>query len=123
MTGSLACLRLTAVAWCLFCGAAGAAAPGALPDIPTLKEVGYNLRSLDEGVWFGMSAPAATPDAIVAKLNAAINKATKDPKAIATLGKSDISMVGGPPGDFDRLIRAQYLVWRDVMKAAGVKPQ
>ena len=61
----------------------------ALPDIPTLKESGYNLTSLDEGIWFGMSAPASTPDAIVAKLNAAMQKATQDPKAIATLAQSD----------------------------------
>ncbi len=104
-------------------GVTGSKRLGALPEIPTLKEVGYNLTSLDEGIWFGMSAPAATPDAIVAKLNAAMNKATKDPKAIETLAKSDISMVGGPPEDFDKLIRSQFVVWRDAMKAAGVIPE
>jgi tripartite-type tricarboxylate transporter receptor subunit TctC len=104
-------------------GVTGAKRLAALPEIPTLKEAGYNLTSLDEGIWFGMSAPAGTPDAIIAKLNAAMNAATKDPKAIATLAQLDVSMVGGPPGDFDKLIREQFVLWRDVMKAAGVKPE
>ncbi len=104
-------------------GVTGAKRLGALPEVPTLREEGYMTTSLDDGVWFGMSAPAGTPDAIVAKLNTAMNTAVRDKNAIATLAKSDIATVGGPPEDLDKLVRSQFLIWRDVMKAAGVKPE
>ena len=104
-------------------GVTGAKRLSALPEIPTLREAGYHLKSLDDGVWFGISAPAGTPDAIIAKLNAAINTAARDAKAIETLAKSDISMVGGTPAEFEKLIASQLEVWRDLMKSAGVKPE
>ncbi len=104
-------------------GVTGAKRLSSLPDVPTLKEQGIETPSLDSGVWFGLAAPAGTADAIIAKLNAATNKAVQDKGAIATLAKTDIFMTGGSVQDCENLVRTQLGVWRDLMKKAGVKPE
>jgi tripartite-type tricarboxylate transporter receptor subunit TctC len=95
----------------------------ALPEIPTLKESGIDMAALNDGVWFGISAPAGTPDAVVAKINAAIGKAVQDKSAIATLAKSDIATVSSTPADYASLVQEQFATWRDLMGKAGVKPE
>ncbi len=95
----------------------------ALPDIPTLKESGIDMAALNDGVWFGISAPAGTPDAIVAKINAAIRKAVVDKTAVETLAKSDIATTASTPDEYTALIRSQTASWRDLMRNAGVKPE
>jgi tripartite-type tricarboxylate transporter receptor subunit TctC len=94
-----------------------------LPDVPTFKELGLELRGFEQDTWFGIHAPAATPDPIIAKLNAAFNKALLDKDVIAKLAKLDIRTVGGTPADFAKLWAEQIITWRDVLKAAGVKPE
>jgi len=95
----------------------------ALPEVPTLKEAGVDMAAMNDGVWFGISAPAGIPDAIVAKLNAAIRKATTDKDAIDKLAKSDIATTSSTPAEFEALVRSQTGIWRDLMKNAGVKPE
>ncbi len=94
-----------------------------LPDVPTFKEQGLTLRGFEQDTWFGISVPAATPDPIVARLNAAFNKALLDTDVIAKLAKLDIRTVGGTPADFAKLWAEQIVTWRDVLKSAGVKPE
>src|SRR5262249_27029359 len=50
-----------------------------LPNVPTLDEGGVRLKAMRGGNWFGNAAPAGTPDAIIRKLNAAIELAGRDP--------------------------------------------
>jgi tripartite-type tricarboxylate transporter receptor subunit TctC len=95
----------------------------ALPEVPTLKEAGVDMAALNDGVWFGISAPAGTPDAIVAKLNAAIKKATADKGAVEKLAKSDIATTSSTPAEFEALVRSQTGIWRDLMNKSGVKPE
>lgn len=104
-------------------GLTGARRLTALPDVPTLKESGIVTSALDDGVWFGITAPAGTPDAIIDKLNAAVRKATSDKGAIETLAKSDIAAVSSTPAEFETLVRQQTSSWRDLMAKAGVKPE
>ncbi len=94
-----------------------------LPDVPTFKEQGLKLRGFEQDTWFGIHVPAGTPDPIVAKLNAAFNKALLDKEIIAKLAKLDIRTVGGTPAEFAKLWAEQIVTWREVMKAAGVKPE
>jgi tripartite-type tricarboxylate transporter receptor subunit TctC len=94
-----------------------------MPEVPTFKELGLKLRGFEQDTWFGISAPAGTPDAIVDKLNAAVNKALQDKDVITKLAKVDIRTVGGTPVQFAKLWHEQIATWRDVLKAAGVKPE
>lgn len=104
-------------------GVTGHRRVSALPEVPTLKEQGLHLSSLDDGVWFGLSAPAATPDAIVGRLNAAAHKALADPAVTATLARNDTTVAPSTPEAFGKLITAQIGVWREVLRKAGVKPE
>lgn len=104
-------------------GVTGGKRLGALPDVPTLKERGLHLTSLDDGVWFGLSAPAGTPDPIVGKLNAAVRKALAEKSVADTLARNDTTTAPSSPQEFDTLIRAQIGVWREVLRKAGIKPE
>ena len=95
----------------------------AMPEVPTFKESGIALKGFDKDNWFGISAPAATPDDIVAKINAAIHKAVLDKGAIEKLGKVDIKLVSSTPQDYGKLIAQQVVAWRGVLEAAGIKPE
>lgn len=56
----------------------------ALPDVPTLKEQGYDISG---GVWYGFAAPAKTPADVIAKLEAAFAEVTKNPVIIEAFNK------------------------------------
>jgi len=59
-----------------------------LPDVPTLSEAGFD--GFPEGLWYGFLAPAKTPPAVIAKLNAAINQQVKTPEVQAAFAKLGI---------------------------------
>ena len=61
----------------------------AFPDVPTLRELGYDFTT---GAYFMFVAPKGTPEAIVAKLDNALHKAMDDPKFIDLLGKLEIEV-------------------------------
>jgi tripartite-type tricarboxylate transporter receptor subunit TctC len=69
-----------------------------IPDVPTFRELGYDTRIADQGVWFGIVATGGTPRDIVMKLNKAVNDALKDPATKAALEKADYNLTGGTPG-------------------------
>ena len=91
----------------------------AFPDVPTMKELGY--ARVDGTVWYGLLAPAATPKAIVAKLNAEARRALAAQDVKERLTVAGIDAAGGTPEEFGRFIRAESDKWGPVVKAAGVK--
>lgn len=94
-----------------------------LPDVATFKEQGLTLRGFEQDTWFGISVPHGTPDPIVDKINAAFNKSLHDKDAVEKLAKVDIRTVGGTPAAFAKLWAEQIVTWREVLNAAGIKPQ
>ena len=90
-----------------------------LPDVPTFAELGYADVVADN--WSGVLAPARTPPAIVAKLNAALNGAVRDPDTRAKLADNGISAIDGSPEDLVALIAAETARWRKVVREIGVK--
>jgi tripartite-type tricarboxylate transporter receptor subunit TctC len=91
----------------------------ALPDVPTLVESGYPDFVLD--AWTGVVAPAGTPAAIVAKLNAAINTGLQTPAAQASLAKFSAIAHTGTPDDFKKFLADQMQKWGAVVKLAGAR--
>jgi tripartite-type tricarboxylate transporter receptor subunit TctC len=90
-----------------------------LSDVPTMTESG--LPDLQVVTWNGLVAPAGTPEAIVVKLNAAINDALKSDPIRETLSKFSSEPLGGTPQDFAHFVAAQSKKWSDIIRLSGVK--
>jgi tripartite-type tricarboxylate transporter receptor subunit TctC len=86
-----------------------------LPDVPTFKESGIDISAFDNGFWHGLVAPAATPPAVVAKINAALNKALNDPDTRAKLERVDFTPVPGTPAALKSLIDSQLSRWDSIL--------
>lgn len=73
-----------------------------LPDVPTLGELG--LQDVEIGAWQGIMAPAGTPQPIIDKLNAALQKALKDPEVLKALALQATDPLGGSPSDYGKFL-------------------
>ena len=100
----------------------GATRSPLLPNVPTVKEQGYEAMELS--AWIGLFAPAGTPASVVKQLHAAAKSAVTTPEvreSFRTLGampESDAS-----PEDFGIFIKEEIKKWVGVTKAAGIKPE
>jgi len=92
-----------------------------LPDVPTIAESGVEGYSSD--VWFGIIAPAGTPDAVVRKLHTEIARVVKSPEMQASLAAQGAEPVGNTPAEFAAIIADEYEKWGDVIKRTGIKAQ
>ena len=92
----------------------------ALPDVPTVAESGYPGFEADQ--WYGIVAPAGTPAAVVAKLNAEINKALVLPDVAQQLSVEGATPMPTTPQAFGDLIKREIPRWAEVVKAGNVKP-
>ena len=92
-----------------------------MPDVPTVAEMG--LPGYEGILWIGLIAPAGTPQPIVDRLAAAAAKAVRSPDLAARLTKDGIDPVGNTPAEFGALIARELVQWRDLVKAANIKPE
>jgi tripartite-type tricarboxylate transporter receptor subunit TctC len=92
-----------------------------LPDVPTLAEAG--VTGVDSPVWYGVLAPAATPRETVGQLAAAIARAARSPDVRQKLAEQGAEAIGGTPEEFAAILKDDVARWRDVVRAAGVKPE
>ncbi len=102
----------------------GLAATGAnraplLPDVPTVMEAG--VPGYEVSVWFGMQAPAGTPDDIVKKVNAGMRDMLKEESVVERFGKQGVEIVGSTPEEFKTLVNAEVKKWTGVIDRAGIK--
>ena len=93
---------------------------GAFPDVPTMKEQG--LPNLVVETWYGVFAPAGTPTAVIAKLNADINALTEQADVRELLARQGMNAVGGSPERFGDLVKRELVRWSRVVAAAKIKP-
>jgi tripartite-type tricarboxylate transporter receptor subunit TctC len=91
----------------------------ALPEVPTVAESGFPGFEADQ--WYGIVAPAGTPPAVVARLNAEIHKALALPDVAQQLAAEGAVPNPGPPQAFGELIAREIPRWREVIKAGNVK--
>ena len=98
-----------------------AARDPAFPNVPTMAEAGLPKLTVSPSDWTGLLAPAGTPPAVIAKLNAAINDALKSPESRASLAKLGWSAKASTPQEFAAFVSAEAEIWVPVVRAAGVK--
>jgi tripartite-type tricarboxylate transporter receptor subunit TctC len=89
------------------------------PDVPTLAESG--LSGFEVGSWQGVFAPAATPPAIVKRLNAEIVRILAMPDVREKLGGLGAEIVADSPDEFAAFVKAEGVKWSDVVKRSGAK--
>jgi tripartite-type tricarboxylate transporter receptor subunit TctC len=90
-----------------------------LPETPTVSEAG--IKGIDTGIWLGLFAPAGTPPAIVAKLNAEVNKVLQMPDVKEKIANGGAVAAGGTSEDFAAFVKTDYAKWGKVVKESGVK--
>jgi len=89
------------------------------PDVPTFREQGFDLAS---DSWFGLSAPAGTPAAVVERLNRETRAFLAQPEIRARLAE-----LGGTPGDltaqgYSEFVRREVALWAPLVQASGATP-
>ena len=93
----------------------------AVPEYPTIAEAG--VPGYEHASWVGMLAPAKTPPAIIAELNAQAVKVVARDDVKGLFLRDGLEPVGDTPREFAALIKAEVAKWMKVVKAAGIKPQ
>lgn len=91
------------------------------PEIPTIAEAGvpgYGLVG-----WIALFAPAKTPPAIVARLNAEVGKILSDPDFVSSLSALNIEAAPTSPEELRAWVVSETAKWSDIAKAAGIKPE
>jgi tripartite-type tricarboxylate transporter receptor subunit TctC len=91
------------------------------PEIPTLAEAGGPSFELNS--WYGLMAPAGTPQDIIDKLNSEAVKALQDPKLRAFYAGLGIEVIGNTPAQFAQQIRNDTELWGKVAREAHVKAE
>jgi len=89
------------------------------PNVPTVAELGY--PGFEAATWSGLVAPAGTPPAIVARLNAEANKALASGEMKAKLAEEGSTPLGGTPQQFADFIRKEHAKWGAAVREAGIK--
>ncbi len=89
----------------------------ALPDVPTMNEQGFS--DFDDLTWFGFFAPAGTPPAVVARLNAEINKAMEAPDVVAKFAEQGLTSRRNTPAEFTTYLKSEIPKWAKAVKDSG----
>jgi tripartite-type tricarboxylate transporter receptor subunit TctC len=89
------------------------------PEIPTVAEAG--LAGYEVNVWFGVLAPAGTPQPIVQRLNTEIIKIITAPDVRERFGKQGVEVQTSTPDQYQAFVRSEVDRWAKVIKTAGIK--
>jgi tripartite-type tricarboxylate transporter receptor subunit TctC len=99
----------------------GAKRSTSLPNVPSFAELGVNGMEISN--WFGMFAPANTPESIVNRLNTEINSIMKTPDMIERLDKLGAEATTATSAQFNKIYRDEAQSWKAVIERANIKPE
>jgi len=88
---------------------------GVAPQLPTIAEAA--IPGFNTGIWYGLLAPAGTPQPVIDKLNAAINEALKDQTLLSNFSKQGLDPLGGTPAEFASYIKSETERWASVVQS------
>jgi tripartite-type tricarboxylate transporter receptor subunit TctC len=89
------------------------------PELPTIEELGF--PGFEATAWFGLMAPAGTPQPIIDKLHKETVRILALPDVKAKLEGLGVQLVGNTPKEFAALIKSETPAWAKVIKQAGIK--
>lgn len=92
-----------------------------LPEVPTVAESGY--RGYQHVSWYGIVAPAGTPDKVVARLNEALNDVLREPAVKDEIERDGATVLGGEAGALMQALEADLKRLKPIVASAGIKPQ
>ena len=92
-----------------------------IKELPTIAESG--VPGFDVSVWFGVVAPAGTPESVIAKLNAQINAILNFAEVKLAFNSQGVEPLGGMPRAFSSFLAAQTTKWAKVVKASGARAE
>jgi tripartite-type tricarboxylate transporter receptor subunit TctC len=92
-----------------------------LPDVPTAAEAG--VTGYDAVGWYGIFAPAGTPEPIVASLSSVIKTALAKPEFRARLTAQGVDPLPGDPAEFQAFVARDRARWTDLIRAANIKAE
>jgi tripartite-type tricarboxylate transporter receptor subunit TctC len=92
---------------------------GPFPEIPTMVESGGPEISAE--AWYGLLAPAGTPQPAIARLHEAFTTALRRPEVTARIATLGFETVGNSPAEFTRFMAAEMPKWREVIEGAGIR--
>jgi tripartite-type tricarboxylate transporter receptor subunit TctC len=89
------------------------------PEVPTFKELGYDLSAI---AWYGLFAPAGTPPAVIERLAKAAMDTVSDPQLNKRLLEIGLEPTGFGPDRLAAIMKADYERWGPPIRASGFKP-
>jgi tripartite-type tricarboxylate transporter receptor subunit TctC len=92
-----------------------------LPDVPTVRELGY--PQVENTEWFGVLLPAKTPAEIVNSLNSAIRDALKADAVKTGMAQFAYEAAPASPSEFAKLIKSDFDRWGAIVRASGFTPE
>src|SRR6185436_5177393 len=92
----------------------------ALPDVPTLAEAGGPAGMVVDS-WLALMAPRGTPDDVVRRINADVNRLLADPEIVEKLRAFGFDAAPGSPGDLAALIREESTRFAGLVRKTGAK--
>lgn len=98
-------------------GVTSAKRSSVLPDVPTIAEAG--LPGYEASAWFGILAPAGTPEPVITKLSVELNAVLHDPNVAKWMQTQGFEVAGGSPADFTAHIKKETVKWARVVKDSG----
>lgn len=92
-----------------------------MPDVPTMDEAGF--KGFRAGSWFGMFAPKGTPQAIVKKLNASVNRIVQIPEVSKIMVQQGADPVPGSSEQFKNFVQEEHDRWKTILIESGAAKQ
>jgi len=122
MTGVPAVIQQVKSAKLRALGVSSATAVDSLPGVPTIAAAA-GLADFEAVQWYGIVAPARTPEPVIAILNREINRALESPALKARLDAEGALADPMSPADFGTMIAAEIARWKPVIEQAQMKPE
>jgi len=92
-----------------------------MPDVPTVAEAGVPDYSALQ--WYGLLAPAGTPQPMIDKLAAVVAEALRAPEVRERLAQDSAEPVGSSPAEFSALVKSELVKWADIARAANIQAE